>query len=70
MIFSISLSILITDIDYTVKYKLVILLQIEANIVLNQGFPKNPCSNKCLHYLVSASHDSGLFGTIFLFHEW
>ena len=37
-----------------------ILIQVEANIVLN----------KCLHYLVSASHDSGLFETIFLFHEW
>ena len=37
-----------------------ILIQIEANIVLN----------KCLNYLVSASHDLGLFGTIFLFHEW
>ena len=34
-----------------------ILILIEANIVLN----------KCLHYLVRASHDSGLFGTIFIF---
>ena len=25
---------------------------------------------QCLHYLVRASHDSGLFGTKFLFHEW
>ena len=36
------------------------LIQTETNIV----------SNKCLHYLVRASHDSGLLGTIFLFHEW
>ena len=27
-------------------------------------------TNKCLHYLARASYDSGLFGTIFLFHEW
>ena len=39
-----------------------ILIKIETNIVFN----------KCLHYLVRASLDSGLFGrpTIFLFHEW
>ena len=37
-----------------------ILIQSETKIVLN----------KCLHYLVRASHDSGMFGTIFLFHEW
>ena len=36
-----------------------ILIQIKANIVLN----------KCLHCLVRVSHDSGLFGTIFLFNE-
>ena len=36
------------------------LILIEANIVLN----------KYLHYLLRASHDSGLFGTIFLFYEW
>ena len=37
-----------------------ILIHTETNIVLN----------KCLRNLVRASHDSGLFGTIFLFHEW
>ena len=37
-----------------------IVIQTETNIVLN----------KCLHYFVRASNDSGLFGIIFLFHEW
>ena len=37
-----------------------ILVQTETNIVLK----------KCLHYLVRASNDSGLFDKIFLFHEW
>ena len=36
-----------------------ILVQTETNIVLIS-----------LHYLVRASNDSGLFCTIFLFHEW
>ena len=35
-----------------------ILIQTETNI----------CLNKWCHYLVRASHDSGLFDTIFLFH--
>ena len=37
-----------------------ILIQTETNIVLNNS----------LHQLVRAPHDVGLFGTIFLFHEW
>ena len=37
-----------------------ILIHTETNIVLN----------KYWHYLVRASHDSGLCGTILPFHEW
>ena len=37
-----------------------ILIQTETDIVLNNS----------LHQLVRAPHDAGLFGTIFLFHEW
>ena len=40
--------------------RLSILIQTETNIVLNNS----------LHQLVRAPHDAGLFGTIFLFHEW
>ena len=46
--------------DLLFNYSKEILVQTKTNIVLN----------RFLHYLISASNDLVLFGTLFLFHEW